>query len=137
MNNKTSKQAYYLNIFVLHQWFCAIIAPLGKVMRPIRSCFKKADFRSPFVKILVNTKVLTAFCASVDQKSALCKIFDLTGCRFCGIFARDGCRNTLCIPKMFRVKRTEICSHKAASDGSHHLLKTPPDSEEPGGAFLG
>ena len=54
----------------------------------MRTCFEKADFRSLFVKILANTAVLAVFCALIDQKSALFKIFDLKARRFRGIFAR-------------------------------------------------
>lgn len=59
-----------------------------RVTRVIRISFKKADFRSLFVKILVNPKGLTAFCALIDQKSALFKISDLKARRFREIFAQ-------------------------------------------------
>ncbi|MBQ4052181.1 MAG: hypothetical protein IJD09_00830, partial [Clostridia bacterium] len=61
-------------------------------------CFKKADFRSPFVKILANASALAAFYALIEQKSALFKIFDLKARRFRGIFAGSfmqiGCRRS-------------------------------------------
>ena len=44
--------------------------------------FIKADFRSLFVKILANAAALAAFCALIERKSALYKIFDRKGLRF-------------------------------------------------------
>ncbi|MBQ3085624.1 MAG: hypothetical protein IJC46_09275, partial [Clostridia bacterium] len=52
--------------------------------------FKKADFCPLIVKILANTAVLAAFCALIEQKSALFKIFDLKARRFRGVFAQFG-----------------------------------------------
>ncbi|MBQ4130982.1 MAG: hypothetical protein IJD71_01405, partial [Clostridia bacterium] len=50
--------------------------------------FKTVDFCSLFVKILANTVVLAAFCASIELKSTLFKIFDLKERRFWRIFIR-------------------------------------------------
>ncbi len=63
-----------------------------KVTQIIRTCFKKADFRSPIVKILANAPALAAYYALIDLKSALFKIYDLNGRRFREIFVLLFCR---------------------------------------------
>jgi len=55
------------------------------VARAIRICFKKADFRSPYVKILANTEVLAPFSPWLTEKSVLLKIFDLKASGFRGV----------------------------------------------------
>ena len=50
---------------------------LKKLTSIIRNSFLNADFCQSIVKILVNPKGFTAFCAAAWQKSAIQKIFDL------------------------------------------------------------
>ena len=55
-------------------FFCLLLIKLANV---IRNSFLNEDFRQSFVKILVNPKGFTVFCASAWQKSSVQKIFDL------------------------------------------------------------
>ena len=55
------------------------------VRRVTRTRLKKTDSRSLVVKTLGNPKGFPAFCASIEPKSALFKIYDLKARRFRGI----------------------------------------------------
>ena len=67
-------------------------------------------------------KVFAAFCALLEQKPSLCKIFDLKARRFWTIFVLLGRRNALCLSRHNRAKSAEIGRFKAGSDLSFYPM---------------
>ena len=61
-----------------------------KVTRAIRTCFKKADFRSPCVKILANTGVLAAFLPRLNKNPLFSKSTTAKRGDFEGFLFRSG-----------------------------------------------
>ena len=69
-------------------------------------------------------KVFAAFCALLEQKPSLCKIFDLKARRFWMIFVLLGRRNALCLsrhnrakaPKSAALRRARICRSTPCTD---------------------
>ena len=72
-------------------------APHLKQARVNRTSFSLADFSHSFVKILVNPKGLTAFCALLCKKSSARKILDLKRLNFCvDFYAENAARLAPC-----------------------------------------
>ena len=88
----------------------------------IPTCFKKADFCSPIVKILANTGVLAAFLPCLTEKSALLKISDLKAWRF-RVISASFSADMLAPIKEKRVESAEMYCLEAGSDCSRHLGK--------------
>ena len=88
MSSLLIHSSYTNNHLTITSWFFFVIgfSPPCKLASTIRNSFLDAAFRQSFVKILVNPKGFTAFCASAWQKSAIQKIFDLKEKIFIWIF---------------------------------------------------
>ena len=84
-------------------------------MRPIRTCFKKADFRSPFVKILVNPQRIDCVFALQTQKFADLKFYDLKRMEFWADFWEKDVAG-LSPGKDDKLKYAEITPFEVGSD---------------------
>ena len=70
-------------------------------------------------------KVFAAFCASIEQKPSLCKIFDLKARRFRVIFVLLGRSKAWCLARNNRAKSAEIRRFQAGSDLSLYPTQIP------------